>query len=108
MKASNGRSRGEEFWRQLFHEWKSSGLTIQSFCEQKKIVLSSFYNWKKKLSDQSCENKPSFIELPVHEILNQKKDSDSILLSYNNFHIELSHDFSEESVSKLLNILKGL
>jgi hypothetical protein len=103
MKTTNGRSKGAGYWRNLLAECKSSGLSIQDFCKQKGIVQSSFYNWKKRLSD-----KPSLIELPIRKILKQHKESGNIFLSYNNFEIELSHNFSGESVSKLLNILKGI
>ena len=38
----------EEF-RRIYDEWKTSGLTIQKYCESTSFSESHFYYWKEKL-----------------------------------------------------------
>lgn len=41
------RQEREDFWKQLIGEWYSSGKKeISSFCRDKKIAVSSFYQWR--------------------------------------------------------------
>ena len=39
-----------EQWSDIIHEQRQSGLTIQQYCTQNALPLSSFYAWKKKVS----------------------------------------------------------
>jgi len=44
-------------WRELIDEQVDSGLSQVAFCKRKRIALSSFANWKRKLSAASSEQK---------------------------------------------------
>ncbi len=39
-----------ELWKQRFDRLSQSDLTIEQFCKQEAINVSSFYQWKKKLA----------------------------------------------------------
>ena len=43
----------KEQFLQLLQEQQSSGLFVQTFCEQHNIPLSGFYFWKRKFGDLS-------------------------------------------------------
>ena len=42
----------EEF-RQIYDEWKNSGLSVQQYCENTGITESRFYHWTSKLKSES-------------------------------------------------------
>lgn len=42
-----------EEWEQIMEDWPQSGLTISAYCRNKRIPLSSFYNWKARLDPSS-------------------------------------------------------
>lgn len=42
--------RSREQWQQLLDEQRRSGLTQRQFCRSKDISVSSFQNWKRKLT----------------------------------------------------------
>jgi hypothetical protein len=42
--------RGEAFWRELFTQWRASGLGVRAFCQQRGIAISMFGLWRAKLS----------------------------------------------------------
>ena len=42
-----------EQFRQIYDEWKNSGLSVQQYCESTGIRESRFYYWKAKLKAES-------------------------------------------------------
>jgi transposase-like protein len=54
-------------WRDLMTLYENSGLNQLVFCQQHGIVLSTFYRWRKKLSEQALTDTPpephQFVEL---------------------------------------------
>ncbi len=50
--------RSREQWQRLIDEQHSSELTQRDFCQQNKIAVSSFCNWKRRLSQKEAA-KPS-------------------------------------------------
>jgi transposase-like protein len=54
-------------WQDLMTLYEESGLSLQVFCQQHGIVLSTFYSWRKKLSEQTLIDAPpeqhQFVEL---------------------------------------------
>ena len=46
-------------WRELIDEQSGSGLSQVAFCKRKRIALSSFANWKRKLSEVSSDRAES-------------------------------------------------
>jgi len=48
MRISSKSSR-REFWRQAVARQRSSGLSVQRFCEQEALATATFYHWKRRL-----------------------------------------------------------
>jgi hypothetical protein len=45
----SSRNQREEYWHTIFNEWLASGKQICNYCEEKKIAVSSFYQWRNRL-----------------------------------------------------------
>lgn len=58
--------RTPEQWQQIFEHYASSGLQVAEFCKQQKLNTSSFYVWRKRLTNHSLcppiADKPEGIE----------------------------------------------
>ena len=39
------------YWKKLFTEWETSGLSQSAFCRTRAITPSQFYNWRKRLEE---------------------------------------------------------
>jgi transposase len=46
-------------WRALIGAWKQSGQTINAFCRDRKLTRSNFDRWRRILSADKSESKPS-------------------------------------------------
>lgn len=56
-----------ELWQSIINEWKSSGLTKQTFLKQRNISQSTFYYWVKKTTSNKIDGNKgtdSFIPIP--------------------------------------------
>lgn len=45
--------RTREQWQSLINEQQQSGFTQAQFCQQNKLAVSSFCNWKRRLSENT-------------------------------------------------------
>jgi transposase len=53
-KARDGRK--ERHWRRLIEDWRSSGLTVRSFCARRGVSEPSFYAWRRRLQQGDADS----------------------------------------------------
>jgi len=60
--------RSRKQWQSLIDEQQQSDLTQAEFCQQNKLAISSFCNWKRRLSENIDRRQPtedsSWLSLP--------------------------------------------
>lgn len=49
MGRKNRRSRGAEYWRGIYEQWRRSGMAQRTFCVEKDLNYYAFYYWYRKL-----------------------------------------------------------
>jgi len=49
---SKTREARREYWRQLIAEQQQSGVSVRRFCQQRRTSEPSFYQWRKRFSQQ--------------------------------------------------------
>lgn len=65
-----------EFWTEEFRRFSRSGMSAQEYCESRRLGLSSFYGWRRRLNVKptaegeaaaSCPTRPSrkIVSIPV-------------------------------------------
>jgi len=73
MGRESGRSRGAEFWRGIFEQWRQSGKAQRTFCLEKQLSYYTFYYWYRKLVfARGSEEKPTGgkqARMPLAEVL---------------------------------------
>jgi len=59
--------RGHAEWQRLIEAQRTSGLGQQAFCDQRELSLSTFQNWKRRLSIAPTlpELPAAWVELPA-------------------------------------------
>jgi len=69
--------RRKKDWQRLLTEYAASELSQKAFCELHQLSMSSFYQWKKKLANET--NETNFIDIshqfqaePVVQIKSEK------------------------------------
>lgn len=51
----NSSSRDRQFWQKTIETWQNSGMSIREFCKSEGLQESTFYNWRKKLTDSQSQ-----------------------------------------------------
>jgi len=51
-------------WTQIVHDQTQSNLTIQQYCTQHALPVSSFYVWKKKIGETNKTSVPAKLQRP--------------------------------------------
>jgi hypothetical protein len=60
----------ERFWRDTLAAWEKSQLSVQTFCDQRKLSVASFYGWRRTLRERdrrqpSGSQAPTFVPLQI-------------------------------------------
>jgi hypothetical protein len=74
--------RSHEQWQRLIDEQHNGELTQREFCQQNSIAVSSFCNWKRRLSQEEAAN-------PSAEDTNWLSLPEQLFSSPGNWRIEL-------------------
>lgn len=96
-----------DFWRKHVDGWRASKLTQAEYCRRHKLSAGAFYHWKRRFLGQSenFRNKtPDIVAIPVQQIT-VKEIQQSIILHASGYQIELSGDFCQGTLVKLLETL---
>jgi transposase-like protein len=54
---ATSRERGgdkERYWRRLVRQWRQSGLSVRTFCEERGVSEPSFYAWRRTLGERDA------------------------------------------------------
>ena len=51
----NSSTRDRQFWQKTIETWQNSGMSIRKFCKAEGLQESTFYNWRKKLTDSQSQ-----------------------------------------------------
>lgn len=118
-----------QYWLNVIHECRSSGLTNQKWCEQNGISLKSYYYWISKFRKLAVEDLPRkeyvssgssissqkqsdltedrFVELPVpvkREHVNSHKPA--AILKTGNISVELYETTTESFLQMLVKVVR--
>ena len=80
----------KEQFLQLLETQQSSGLSIQNYCQQHNISLSSFSYWKKKFISNSGSNSPLKQLVPIKVHPDQRPSSGVSIHLPNGIDVEFS------------------
>lgn len=109
------RTERELYWRGVFEQQASSGLSVARFCRQESVSAPSFYAWRRKLKERDVaprqENQPVNAQaisaaqlLPVHIEANNSPAPVRILLPQG-VSIETTGNIDGGVLAHLLRVL---
>ncbi|MBR4816735.1 MAG: hypothetical protein IKZ73_05630 [Lachnospiraceae bacterium] len=118
-------------WSNLFHEQRSSGLSVKDWCAQNNVTIHAFYYWKRlakeayvkslipdivPLTPPSVPERLPDPQVPSHDLCNLRNSSDtqetnvprsdSITISADNIKIEISASASDELITRIIKAVR--
>ncbi|MEE4243619.1 MAG: hypothetical protein V2I36_19315 [Desulfopila sp.] len=101
----------KKFWQNHIEACGKSGLSQVEYCQARKIPLSTFGYWKRKLN-QSDKTKPVFYPIaisPDHVRYDNEKTTGLILhLKDGRFSLEIENGFSTSTLARVVSTLEKL
>lgn len=99
----------QQEWVSRITHWQKSGKSARAWCQENKVVYTTFLGWCKRLQVNSNslinpENPSSsqFIELREKPVT-----SSGVSIQYSDVFIHLSEEFNSSTLKKCLDALRG-
>jgi len=103
-----------EQWKKIIADCQSSGLKIDSWCEQNNISRNSYYYWLRKIREKSCQSlsteqipaiaESSFAKLEFHDI--QNSPHSGVVIHFPSVTVEIREGTSRHTVEAVLSAMK--
>lgn len=124
-KISEDRKRLHEQWRQRISSWKESGLSQAKFCIENELNLRNFQYWKKKFKESEVSivinqnNRPALSADKSAKIVQVQQEhffkshfqssisSTSMRINIRDMSVDLDNSFCDESLSRLIRVLRS-
>ncbi|MCP4956490.1 MAG: IS66 family insertion sequence element accessory protein TnpB [Photobacterium aquimaris] len=92
-------------WQNIFEQQQRSNLTIIQFCRDNKVNVSTFYAWRKRLSDKALPVKQQHvIPFVIHE---QPLTQSSMikLTTPSGYQLDFESTLMHQTLAQLLSVL---
>jgi len=97
------------YWREVFEEWSSSGISQRQFCEERGIAYSTFCYWRGQVLRDRGEEITSSLFLPVEvkpPVASSPSQDYEVCLE-NGVRIRVPPDFEGDSLLRLIRLLRS-
>ena len=94
-------------WIDMIREQRASGLSVKSWCAEKKISENCFYYWQHRVREIIGNELPEFVEIHQPSIENIENLTVTVIIRSGKVQIDLSNSTSEELIARILRILNA-
>ena len=77
-------------WKQRMLSFRSSGLSINSWCKENHIAPPTFYYWRSRLENETVTEQPTFVEVKPIEQTIEATQVHNVAMSWKELHFEIS------------------
>lgn len=107
QKQARAKRRGRKYWRAQIKKLAGSGLTVSEYSSKFRIKKDLLYRWRSRLKIDDKPEAKRFIELslPIREP--QAEESYDIYPGAA-LHIRVGSCFKQETLKRLIEVLRGL
>ena len=102
------RNRSKEEWTQILKDWKRSGRRRIDFCRDRKLKVTAFDYWHRKLLSPVKSSDKRFVRLALAEKLRSARTGSIQLKMGQRYTLEFQEDIGEAHLLKVLKVLRDL
>ena len=93
-------------WAEMVRSRNESGLTVTDWCKENEINLKTYYYRLKRMRQAVCNEIEQHDIVPVEPNVGPGTAAEKIELSVGDVKISLPDDFNEDTLKRLLGVLK--
>ena len=94
-------------WEKKINLFDKSGLSMRKWCKENGEVYSTFRHWKNVIHEKREPKSEKRTWLPIQS-LEDKIDSNSIVVKHNEYVVEVTQGFNKELFADVLRVLRTL
>jgi len=99
----NQRTKKQKYWQRHIEKWSQSGLSQAAYCKEYKLKIKSFTYFKSRLKKKNLP--VQFVQVPVEPV---RVPSFLKLNIGSSFQIDIPDGFSQNSLTQILQVLRGV
>ena len=93
-------------WSEMVRRKNESGLTVSEWCRQNGVNQKTYYYRLKRIRQAVCNELEKHDIVPVEPFKDIRQESEKIEISVGDVKITLPENFNEETLRRLLGVLK--
>jgi hypothetical protein len=101
-------NRGREEWRDILKDWKRSDKRRIDFCRDRKLKVTAFDYWRRKLLSPVESSDSRLVRLEPAEILRPARSGIIQLKVGQRYTLEFQEDIGATHLLKVLKVLRDL
>lgn len=99
----NQLTKKQRYWQRYIEQWSQSGLSQAAYCRERNLKIKSFTYFKSRLKKKNLP--VQFVQVPVEPV---RAPSFLKLNIGSSFHIDIPDGFSQNTLTQVLQVLKGV
>ncbi len=101
-------NRSSEEWREILNAWRGSGQRRIDFCRDRKLKVTAFDYWRRKLLSPVKGSVKRFVRIVPSENLRSSRGGIIQLKVGQRYTLEFQEDIGEAHLMKILKVLLDL
>lgn len=98
-------------WAARIETWRQSGKSQREFCEERGIPLSTFQWWRKRLREQTEQDRedPGFVEValrPRQSLQGGSTVASPVVVAVGSYRVEIAGAFDSTTLETILDVLE--
>lgn len=98
------------YWREAIRNWEKSGKSQAAFCRERRLTLSTFTYWRKRLvkSEEATSRFYPLVVATSGQRQGNRLGRLRLLVRGERFTVEVDNDFSVATLQKLVSALEEM
>ena len=92
-------------WSEMVRACRSSGLTVQQWCNSNGINIKTYYYRLRKVREALCEDTHDIVQIPINSV-NAVSVTSSIKINAGNLNVELPDTIPAATLRSVIEVLK--
>lgn len=96
----------EQFWALHVDGWRRSGLSQRKYCREKRVALSTFTLWMRRLARAKVVPSPCVELVPLRQLRPVTPVPVVVVLGGGRYRVELAEGFHADTLREVVDVLE--
>lgn len=103
----NKHKQNRTLWKDRLKDFEDSGLSIKTWCDEKKLKEHQFYYWRNKFKAEQAPSK-TLVPIDITQMTNQTNQDSRIKIQVGSISLEIQSGFNPTQLKEIMKVLMEL